>query len=630
MAEVGLDQVGLVLGIEMSRLARSCRDWHHLLEICALFRTLIADQDGVYDPSDYNDRLLLGLKGTMSEAELHILKQRMLEGKRSKARRGELNLRLPMGYLRRPSGEVIKDPDEGAQAVIATVFGQFAARGTIHGVLQYLVEHQIQMPMREYSGPQKGELVWRRPNRQTLRNLLQNPSYAGAYVYGRRPTDPRRKKPGRPTTGRTVAEMGEWEVCLQDRHPAYISWDQYLANQATIKANRTVALGPPRVGSALLCGLVCCGHCGYRMATQYSGPPGRGRYACSRHHVEYGGALCQSLTAQPLDAAIEALVLQTLEPAALELSLQLAGEIETQRAQAHLLWQQRLERARYAVERAWRQFDRVEPENRLVARTLERQWEEALRALQDLEADYQRYQAQQPSVLTATDRAAIRALAQDVPALWRAPTTMIQDRMEIVRQLVERVVVRVLNNSERVEVGVHWAGGHHSQLEIRRPVARWDQLSYYPALLERLRELRGSGESSQAIADHLNAEEWRPPKRCETFTAVMVRALVSRKGLCEPRSTSRSRRTPSLAVDEWTVSSLAAELDMPVVTVYSWVRKGWVQSRKTGPGQRGRLILRADPAELKRLRALRAAPQAKWREPNKNQLTSPLASQETG
>ena len=212
VAEVGLDRVGLVLGIEMSRLARSCRDWYQLLEICALFRTLIGDADGIYDPASYNDRLLLGLKGTMSEAELHVIKQRMIEGKKAKARRGELGLRIPMGYMRRPSGEVIKDPDEQAQSNIQLVFELFERFSTINAVLKYLVKHKIQMPYREQSGLQKGELVWRRPNRITLGNLLHNPIYAGAYVYGRRPTDPRKKKPGRPSTGRTTAQQSEWAV----------------------------------------------------------------------------------------------------------------------------------------------------------------------------------------------------------------------------------------------------------------------------------------------------------------------------------------------------------------------------------------------------------------------------------
>ena len=256
VAEVGLDHVGIILGIEMSRLARSCKDWYQLLEVCALFRTLIADTDGIYDPVSYNDRLLLGLKGTMSEAELHIIKQRMLQGKKAKARRGELGMLVPMGYVRKPSGEIIKDPDEQAQGIIQMVFELFDKFSTINAVLKYLVNNKIRMPYRERTGLQKGELIWSRPNRNTLGDLLHNPIYAGAYVYGRRPTELRRKKPGRPSTGRTVAKMSDWEVLIKDKLPAYISWEQYERNTRQLLSNSIQGIGVPRQGNSLLSGLL--------------------------------------------------------------------------------------------------------------------------------------------------------------------------------------------------------------------------------------------------------------------------------------------------------------------------------------------------------------------------------------
>jgi DNA invertase Pin-like site-specific DNA recombinase len=352
VAEVGLDHIGLVLSIEISRLARSSRDWYQLLEVCGLFATLIGDADGLYDPQTYNDRLLLGLKGTMSEAELHILKQRLLEGKRAKARRGELKTLLPMGYVRAPSGEVVKDPDEQARAVIDTVFDQFARRGTLNGVLRYLVDHQLQLPYRIVSAPQTGQLQWRRPNRATLGNLLHNPLYAGAYVYGRRPTDPRRRQPGRPSTGRTVAGPEQWEVLLKDRLPAYIGWEQFERNLRQLAANTAQGGGVARGGASLLSGRLICGRCGLRMATQYTNG-GRGlRYACSREAVDYGAPLCQSLAGAPLDALIARLVLDALQPAALEISLHVADDLEAERERQRTQWHQRLERARYDAERA--------------------------------------------------------------------------------------------------------------------------------------------------------------------------------------------------------------------------------------------------------------------------------------
>ena len=312
VAEVGLDHVGIVLGIEMSRLARSSRDWHQLLEVCAIFATLIGDLDGVYDPTQYNDRLLLGLKGTMSEAELHILKQRMLEGKRAKARRGELGMRVPMGYVRGASGEISKDPDEQAQHIIALVFEVFERRGTVNGVLQYLVEYDVRLPYRVATGSRKGALEWHRPNRVTLSNMLRHPIYAGAYVYGRRPTDSRKKKPGRASTGRTVAKPEGWQVLLKGRLPAYIGWDDYERNVRQLQANTAQALGTIRQGPSLLSGLLICGRCGLRMATQYSNN-GRGlRYVCSRMATDYGEAMCQSLAGKPLDDLLSTLVLEAL------------------------------------------------------------------------------------------------------------------------------------------------------------------------------------------------------------------------------------------------------------------------------------------------------------------------------
>ena len=378
VAAVSLEQVGIVLGIEMSRLARSCRDWHQLLEVCALFGALIGDLDGVYDPRNYNDRLLLGLKGTMSEAELHVLKQRMLAGKLAKAGRGDLGMRLPMGYVRRPSGEVAKDPDEQARAAIQTVFDQFERLGTLNWVLQYLVRNQIQLPCRIAAGAGKGELEWHRPNRATLSNLLHHPIYAGAYAYGRRPSDPRRQQPGRPGTGRAVAKPEECQVLLQGRLPAYISWEQFARNQKQLEANNAQHRGPVRSGPSLLPGLLVCGRCGLRMTAQCTQNGKSLRYVCSRAMTDYGEPLCQSLAGLPLDREVGEWVLKALEPAALEVSLQVAQDLEAERQQLHRHWALRLERARYQADRAFRQYNAVDPENRLVARTLERQWESAM------------------------------------------------------------------------------------------------------------------------------------------------------------------------------------------------------------------------------------------------------------
>jgi DNA invertase Pin-like site-specific DNA recombinase len=397
VAEVSLAHVGIVFGLDISRLARSSRDWHHLLEVCALFGTLIGDLDGVYDPMDYNDRLLLGLKGTMFEAEGHVLTQRLLAGKRAKAQRGELGMQVPMGYLRRPAGDVVKDPDAQAQAVIALVFDQFARQTTVGGVLRYLVQHGLTLPYRSASGPTKGDLEWRRPTRCTLTNMVRHPMYAGAYVYGRRPTDPRRKQPGRPATGKRVAPRQEWQVLRHDHYPAYLSWEQFERNQCQLAANCNATQGAIRRGPSLLAGLVVCGRCGLRMSVVYTNNGTGLRYVCGQAKTHYEAPRCQSLVGPALETLVSTLVLQALEPAALEVSLHVAADVEAERQQLHQQWTYRLERARYEVERIVRQYNAVEPEHRLVARTLERQWEAALAAEETLTADYHRFLATQPA-----------------------------------------------------------------------------------------------------------------------------------------------------------------------------------------------------------------------------------------
>jgi DNA invertase Pin-like site-specific DNA recombinase len=609
VAEVSLAHVGIILGLEISRLARSNRDWHHLLEVCALFGTLIGDLDGIYDPTDYNDRLLLGLKGAMSEAELHVLKQRMVAGKRAKAARGELGMPVPMGYVRRPSGDVIKDPDEQAQGVIALIFEQFERAGTIHGVLRYLVQHQIRVPQRVRYGPSKGELVWRRPNRVTLSNLLHHPIYAGAYVYGRRPTDPTRKQPGRPSTGRVVAKPEACQVLLHDRHPAYISWEQFERNRRQLEANTQASLGVIRHGPSLLSGLMVCGRCGLRMIAVYNNNGTGLRYNCSREMASYGGAMCQSLSGMPCDGWVSELVLQALEPAALEVSLEVAADVEAQRQRLHQHWSKRLERAGYDVDRAARQYHAVEPENRLVARTLERQWEAALEAEEELKADYRRFLAEQPATLSAQEREAIRRLASDLPALWHAETTTAADRQAIIRQLVERIMVTVQGDSEHVDLEVHWIGGHRTHTRRMRPVARLDQLSYYPDLLARAATLHQQGLGRAAIAQHLNAEGWRPAKRRQTFTADMVGSLLVRQGL---RSSTSRPRSVARKNEEWTLPELAYTLEMPHPTLYSWLRKGHLKARHDK--RSGQWLIRADARELQRLRTLRQAPRT-WKRP---------------
>ena len=446
----------------------------------------------------------------------------MASGRLAKAGRGELAVPLPAGYARRPSGEVALDPDEQVQAVIRLVFRLFEQLGTVHAVLRFLVGHQVQIGMRERSGPGKGEVVWRAPHQQGLVNMLRNPAYAGIYAYGRSRTDRSRRLPGREHSGRVRAlEAGQWLVRIEGALPAYISVEQYERNQARLAANRARAesLGAPREGPALLGGLVACGICGHRLQVSYeaSGQGLTGRYCCQRRHHTYGEPRCQQMAARFLDDHVVAQVLSALAPAALELSVTAAGQVEARRAEVDRIWRQRLERADFACDRARRQYQLAEPENRLVARQLEREWEAALAERAHLGEEYERYQRARPARLSAAELAAIRALAGDIPALWAAPTTTVADRKRLLRAVIESVQVTADGATERVHATVTWAGGHQTHADLRRPVARIDQLSYYPALTERIRALAGQGLGSAAIAGQLAAEGFRTPRLHERF-----------------------------------------------------------------------------------------------------------------
>ncbi|MFF4619210.1 recombinase family protein [Nonomuraea jabiensis] len=623
VSEVGLGHVGIVLGVEVSRLARSGRDWYQLMELCALAGTLLGDSDGIYDPAQYNDRLLLGLKGTMSEAELHLIKQRMAAGRLAKAQRGELFFSVPTGYVLRPSGEVVKDADEQVQAVIALIFELFDELGTINAVLAYLVEHRIELGIRVREGPDQGELVWRRPNRMTLTNILHNPIYAGIYAYGRSGVDHRKKVPGRPFTGRVTVPIQQWRVVLPERLPAYISAQQYERNLERMAANRarSESVGAARDGRALLAGVIRCGRCGHRMIIQYHrrGDDALHNYVCVREYADRGGPRCQQLAGPCVDAHVTERLLEMIAPAALEVSLHAAEQIESDRARLEKLWRQRLERAAYATDRARRQYQLAEPENRLVVRQLERDWEQALAELESLREDHDRFLAGRPLLLSAAEREQIRALAADLPALWHADTTSNADRKQLLRTIIEAVTVTVHGESEQVTAQITWAGGHTTSGDLVRPVARLEQLSYYPCLAELVLQLDDAGLTSAQIADRLNAEGLRPPKRFATFGAQAIRDLVRRLRTTtdQPGRTWPQRRPPGR--NAWWSAALARELAMPPVTLYNWIRRGWVTAHQE-PGTR-LWIVTADAAEIDRLRALRALPHGyhnrrRWQQQN--------------
>jgi DNA invertase Pin-like site-specific DNA recombinase len=625
LAEVSSDRVGLILGLEMSRLARSCKDWHALLELCGIYRTLLADADGLYDPSQYNDRLLLGLKGTMSEAELHILKSRLQQGMWNKAERGEVLNHAPTGFVRTLAGDFVIDPDEQAQSVTRLIFEQFRRRGSVSGLLRWLVRNDVKLPIRPHCGANRGELEWRRPNRVTLLNMLHHPIYAGAYRWGHREVDARKKVPGKPTSGRTYKAHDSCRVLIRDRFPAYISWDEFERNQQKLRENSILGkiLAAPRHGPSVLSGLLVCGRCGHHMLVGYANVSAQKtlRYSCQRDAIDYGAAVCQSLSGAALESFIVERLLQAVAPATLELSLAATADIERERKQLDDHWQQRLMRSRYEVEQTRRQYAAVDPEHRLVARELERRWDDALRADEQLQTDYARFQRDCPKRLTAYECEQIRALSEDLPALWRARTTTPEDRQTIARLLLEQVTVAVEGQTERMEVELRWAGGFISRHTLNRPVQTYEQLSNYDELVARIDALRCQHKTLTEIAAILNAEGFHPPKRSPHFTKGILSCFLRERNVrtgARPQSVSKEHH---LQTNEWWLADLAAKLVMPIATLHRWQRVGWVSSRKVEAAG-GRWAIHADADELVRLRQLRDAPRG-WPEPYPAELITP-------
>jgi len=526
LAEIALDHVGLVLGFQINRLAREDEACCRLIKVCAAFDTLLADQDGVYHPLDFNDRVLLTFKGFLGGIELHQLQQRMQAGRLNRCRRGEWLGQPPPGYVIGPDHKLQFDPDEQVQQVIRLTLGQFAVLGSVSGVLRYLRQQQLQLPFRPTSGPQRGQLHWHRPHRETLRQLLRHPAYAGVYTWGRRAIAPRHGVPGQRGQARVERPPEECAVFLRDNHPAYISWEQYQSNRRRLQQHRKhgPTPGPARTTVALLAGLVVCGRCGCRMQTRYTRSL---RYECQRQLLDYAAPACQSFAGQSLEQLVGEQVLQVVTPASLELSLRAAQECQRERAALDRHWRLRVERARHDADRTWRQFNAVEPENRLVARTLEGTWEQALLAQRALAEEYHRFQQTQPVQLSAAERTQIQSLAGALPTLWNSPQTSVTDKRHVVRLLLQRVLVWAPASSQHAKVELHWTGGTMTEHQVTRSLAAWEQVEDLASLLKQLRQWHGTGWTSSRMAAELNATGHRTPHGKE-FTAATVRQLLSR------------------------------------------------------------------------------------------------------
>jgi excisionase family DNA binding protein len=576
VAEVGLGQVGLVLALEVSRLARSSADWHQLLDLCALTGTLIADQDGIYSPQDFNDRLLLGLKGTMSEAELHLIRARLDGGLRNKAERGELELNLPVGLERDEDGRIVLSADEQVRHAIKRVFGLWRRLGSARQVAAELVAEGQRLPRRTVGSRR---IRWVRASYGAVHDFLTNPVYAGAFVFGRTRAEKSLDPDGRVRTKTVELPIEQWSVCMPDHHPGYVSWGEYLATRERLRANvrpRGEGGGAAREGGALLQGILRCGRCGRRMQVAYSGNDGRvPRYACQRgRDLHATGAVCQSLGGLRLERAVAQAFLEAVTPAGIRASAEAITELERQHEERLRAQRLALERAEIEAGRARRQFDACEPEHRLVARTLEARLEETLGVLERERRKLAQLEQRRPEPLSADEREALARVARDLPRLWHAETTTARDRKELLRTLVAEAIVTVHQQPRRAEIEIAWEGGARSRLSVllirRGPEGkRTDEDT-----VELIRAL-AVHHPDQQIAAILNKQGRRTGTGLP-FNQARVKGIRQRAGI-------PAAPPPDPDGKVMTIQQAAAELSVSTATIYRWLKAGLLPGEQTTP-----------------------------------------------
>ena len=578
LAAICTGAAGAVLAIEASRLARNGRDWHTLLDFCSLVNSLIIDEDGVYDPKLINDRLLLGMKGTFSELELSILRQRSQEALRLKAARGDLNTSVAIGYVRSADDRLEIDPDKRVREALHLAFRKFAEFGSVRQVSMWLCDEGLKMPIVVY-GPRGRMVEWQLPRYNTIHRLLTNPIYAGAYVYGRTGSKIR-VEAGRKLITRSVRRpQQEWEVLIRDHHEAYISWDIYENNQRTINGNANmkgaIVPGSVRNGGGLLVGLLRCGHCGRKLKVHHNGLRGVARYLCNDTDVNHGRRTkCIAFGNMRIDAAVSAEVLSLIAPLGLEAALQVVTERERDGTQRLRQIELALEQAHYEAARSHRQYDAVDPENRLVAGDLERRWNERLAEVARLEEELRLVRETLPAALTVTERAQILALGKDVARLWNHPSASVTTRKRILRTVLEEIIVTV--EPGVLQVKLHWKGGDHTMLEVaknRSGQHRWKTNATTGQLIRDLARLLPDG----SIASLLNRLGMRTAKG-HTWTQQRVCVFRNDHNIALYQEGERAER------GELILQEAAKRLGVSKMTVVRLIKDGVLPAKQSCVG----------------------------------------------
>lgn len=530
VAEVSLNKVGLILGLEVSRFARNNKDWYHLIDLCALFDTLIADQDGIYHPASANDRMVLGVKGTMSEVELNLIKQRMLEGARNKAKRGELIYRLPVGLVKTEDNQIEKDPDKRIQKTIEYVFAKFSETYSVRQTFLWFVQEGISFPVIEY-GKFGKTITWKRPSYGTIYDVLKNPFYAGAYVYGRRESrtylegDKIKRKSGYPL------DMEKWQVLLKENHDGYIGWQDYIKNQEVMKDNNPSGFSKGAVlkGNGLISGLLRCKRCGNRLTVSYGGKNSKAPiYSCQRGRLRHGHKGCISFGGLRADAAVSQEVLKVVEPLAIEASIKAIEEFNGEVNEEIKLIELELENAEYEAQRAYRQYNLADPENRMVCANLETKWNNCLERVEQIKERLQKSDKTIAS-LNETDKKELLELSFELPELWNAPSTTNELRKRIIRSVVKEIMCDIDEENNLIDLQIHWEGGIHTQLKVRKNRTGEHRYCTDKTIVEIVKEL-SKILPDKAIAPILNRLKLKTG-RGNHFTRDRVRSLRSANGI---------------------------------------------------------------------------------------------------
>ena len=594
VADVSMGKVGAVFALEASRLSRSNTDWHRLLELCALTGTLIIDEDGCYDPADFNDQLLLGLKGTMSQAELHFLRARLQGGKLNKAKKGELRSPLPVGYVYDDLGRPVIDPDAEVHGAVTVLFQAFRDTGSAYGVMGHFRRHGLLFPKRAYGGVWNGKLLWGRLSHSRVLGVLKNPAYAGVYVYGRYSYRKHLAVDGHIQYTTVCQPMEAWPVLLKDHHESYISWETYIHNQHVLTNNRTNTRPLPsaaREGLALLQGLLLCGRCGRHVTIRYKGNGGvYPVYECNRAKMDgFSTTHCLSVCSPEIDATISQRVLEVFQPDQLAIALQAYEELARRATAIDRQWQLKIERAEYEAQLAQRRYEEVDPANRLVAATLERRWNTALEQVDAVKQAYTTHQHAQGAQELLSHRDAVLTLGQDLPRLWNAPTTSSKDRKRMLRLVIKDITITKAANT--VTLQIRWHGGATEELRVPlRPKAS-DQWRHDPALVARVRELAHHANDEQMV-EHLNQVGVKT-RRGNRVTVSAIRWIRFKHAIPVPMLNRPEERT---------VPEVAAYFGVSPQVVYYWIERHHIAGRKLATPKGVAWFLTLDQETEQRLR----------------------------